>query len=327
MATTTTRRSDGAPAGVDLVELYRQMLLLRVFDERAVTYQRQGQTCTYALTWGSEAVIVGAVSALDDDDWLFPSYRELSVGLLRGMSPAVPLLWLRGHPEGSWDPHEWKIAPAAIPVGSHVPHAAGLAWGMKLLRKKTVACVFFGDGATSEGAFHEGINLAGVKRAPLVLVCNNNGFAISTPVAEQTAAVRLSDKAAGYGIAGVTVNGTDVVAVHEAVAEAAARARAGDGPTLVECVHYRAAAHATSDDPTMYLDAERAREARRREPVAVLERQLRRNFRLDEDAIAVMRGEYEELVRQGMETALAARATTENDVLDFVYAEPPADLR
>ncbi len=174
---------DSVPEGLDehdLLELYRRMVLLRVFDERAVVYHRQGRIGTYALFWNHEAIQVGASYALRDSDWIFPSYRESAIGLVRGLPPATVLQWWRGHPSGWWSPAEWNLGSICVPIATHVPHAAGLAWGKKLHGEDVVAMVFFGDGATSEGAFHEGVNLAAVMEAPLVLVCNNNQWAIST---------------------------------------------------------------------------------------------------------------------------------------------------
>ena len=185
---------------------------------------------------------------------MFPSYRESAIGLLRGMAPATVLSWWRGHPSGWWNPADHNVASICVPIGTHVPHAAGFAWGARLRGEDRVAVAFFGDGATSEGAFHEGANVAAVMKAPLVLLCNNNQWAISTPLSSQTAAARLADKAAGYGMPAIRVDGTDVLAVHSAVREAAERARSGAGPTFVEAVTYRAAPHATADDPSVYVD-------------------------------------------------------------------------
>src|SRR5436190_873468 len=191
------------------------------------------------------------------------------------MAAETILQWWRGHPSGWWNPADWNIASICVPIGTHVPHATGLAWGKKLRGESAVAMAFFGDGATSEGAFHEGVNFAAVMDAPVVFVCNNNHWAISTPLEAQTRATSLADKAAGYGIPGVRVDGLDVLAVYEAARDAVERARAGDGPTLIEAVHYRAAPHATADDPSAYIDQERVEEERARECVGRFEAELR----------------------------------------------------
>ena len=218
---------DGAVDGLadaDLLELYRQLVLLRTYDERSVVYHRQGRIGTYAIYWGHEAMQVGAAYALDREDWIFPSYRESAIGLLRGMPASTILSWWRGHPAGWWNPREFNVASICVPIATQVPHAAGFAWGKRLRGERTCTLVFFGDGATSEGAFHEGANFAAVMRAPLVLLCNNNQWAISTPLEAQTAATALVDKAVGYGMPGVRVDGGDVLAVYEATAEAVERA-------------------------------------------------------------------------------------------------------
>src|SRR3954451_5388423 len=222
------RELDGVDEA-ELLALYRSMGLLRTYDERSLVYHRQGRIGTYAIFWNHEAMQAGAVHALDDDDWIFPSYRESAIGLLRGMPPQTVLSWWRGHPAGWWNPLDYNVASICVPIGTHVPHAAGLAWGKKLRAETACAIAFFGDGATSEGAFHEGANFAAVMRAPLVLLCNNNQWAISTPLAAQTRAATLADKAQGYGMPGARVDGGDVLAVHAAVREAAERARAGEG--------------------------------------------------------------------------------------------------
>ena len=230
---------DGEVEGLtdhDLIELYRGMVLLRTYDERSVVYHRQGRIGTYAIYWNHEAMQAGSVYALEDDDWIFPSYRESAIGLLRGMPAATILSWWRGHPAGWWNPADYNVASICVPIGTHVPHAAGLAWGKKLKGESACAIAYFGDGATSEGAFHEGANFAGVMRAPLILFCNNNQWAISTPVSAQTAAASLADKAIGYGMPGVRVDGLDVLAVYEATRDAVTRARAGEGPSFIEAV-------------------------------------------------------------------------------------------
>lgn len=313
--------------GAGLLALHRDMALLRVFDERAVTYQRQGRIGTYAISWGHEAIQAGAHRALDaGSDWVFPSYRESAIGLLRGMDPATVLAWWRGHPAGWWNPTEHRLGSIAVPIASQVPHAAGVAWGLRARGLPGCALAFFGDGATSEGAFHEGANLAAVMDAPLVLLCSNNGWAISTPLERQSRAAALADKATGYGIPGVRVDGGDVLAVFAAVRDAVARARAGDGPTLVEAVHYRIAPHGTADDPSRYRDATRSDAEREHECLARYEGYLQRRGLLDADAAEAVRGEAVELVKQGMRAVEALPDPDPALVFDTTYARPPADL-
>ncbi len=321
---------DGEVHGLDegdLLELYRQLVLLRTYDERSVVYHRQGRIGTYAIFWNHEAMQVGSHYALEREDWIFPSYRESAIGLLRGMPPATVLSWWRGHPSGWWNPLDYNVASICVPIATHVPHAAGLAWGRKLRGEQTVAIAYFGDGATSEGAFHEGANFAAVMRAPLVLFCNNNQWAISTPLSAQTAAPTLADKAIGYGMPGVRVDGGDVLAVYEATREAVARARAGDGPTFVEAVTYRVAPHATADDPSVYVDPERVEEERSRECVARFEGYLRRSGLLDEATVERVKAEAADAMRAGIQAAEAEPPADPELVFEYAYVDPPPQLR
>ncbi len=314
---------DGLGAG-ELLELYRSLVLLRVFDERSVVYHRQGRIGTYAIFWNHEAMQAGSVHALEDEDWIFPSYRESAIGLLRGLPAATILSWWRGHPVGWWNPADYNVASICVPVATHVPHAAGLAWGKRLKGESAVAIVYFGDGATSEGAFHEGANFAAVMRAPLVLFCNNNQWAISTPVSEQTRAETLADKAVGYGIPATRVDGTDVLAVFEATRDAVARARTGGGPTFIEALSYRAAPHATADDPRAYIDLARVEEERRRECVGRFEGYLRRAGLLSDAVADARRAEAAELLRAGIAAAEAEAPADPGLVFEHAYADPPA---
>jgi len=295
----------GGLAESDLIDFYRDMVLLRTYDERSLAYHRQGRIGTYAIFWGHEAMQVGAARALAEEDWIFPSYRESAIGLLRGMPPETILSWWRGHPAGWWDPREYRIASITVPIATHVPHAVGFAWGKKLRGESTCALVFFGDGATSEGVFHEGANFAAVMDAPVVLFCNNNYWAISTPLEAQTRAETLADKAVGYGMPGVRVDGGDVLAVYQATSEAVARARAGEGPTFIEAVTYRCAPHATADDPTAYIDAARVELERENECFARYERYLRRLGILTDEVVEATRAEALEAMRNGIAAAEA----------------------
>jgi pyruvate dehydrogenase E1 component alpha subunit len=310
----------------ELLDLYRSLILLRTYDERSVVYHRQGRIGTYAIFWNHEAMQAGAVHALEEDDWIFPSYRESAIGLLRGIPASTILQWWRGHPSGWWNPADYNVASVCVPIATQVPHAAGLAWGKKLKGERACAIVFFGDGATSEGAFHEGANFAGVMQAPLVLFCNNNYWAISTPVSAQTRADALVDKAAGYGIPGIRVDGGDVLAVYEATREAVERAHAGGGPTFIEAVSYRAAPHATADDPRAYIDLDRVEEEKRNECVGRYERYLRRLGLLGDELDASIKAEAADLMRQGIAEAEAEPDPDLSLLFDNAYANPPASL-
>jgi pyruvate dehydrogenase E1 component subunit alpha len=311
----------------ELLDLFRSMVLLRAYDERSLVYHRQGRIGTYAIFWNHEAMQAGAVHALDDEDWIFPSYRESAIGLLRGMPPSTVLSWWRGHPAGWWNPEDYNVASICVPIGTQVPHAAGLAWGKKLKGERACAVVFFGDGATSEGSFHEGANFAAVTGAPLVLLCNNNQWAISTPIEAQTRAETLADKAVGYGMPGVRVDGTDVLAVYEATREAAERAHRGEGPTFVEAITYRTAPHATADDPRAYIDLERVEEEKKRECVGRYEGYLRRAGILHDELAESVRAEALEAMRAGIAAAEAEPPADPNLLFENAYALPPPNLR
>ncbi len=305
------------------LELHRNLVLLRTYDERSVVYHRQGRIGTYAIFWNHEAMQAGSVFALEERDWVFPAYRESAIGLVRGMPVSTVLSWWRGHPAGWWNPAEFNVASICVPIATQIPHAVGFAWGSALKGEDRVALTLFGDGATSEGSFHEGATFAGVLKAPVVLFCNNNQWAISTPLASQTAAPTLADKAIGYGIPAARVDGGDVLAVYEATRDAVARARAGDGPTFIEAVTYRAAPHATADDPSIYIDEERVQEERDNECVGRYERYLKRlGLLTDEHAEEVRQGALD-LMRAGMAEAEAEPPADVSLVFDHAYGDPP----
>jgi len=308
----------------ELLALYRNLVLLRTYDERSVVYHRQGRIGTYAIFWNHEAMQAGSVFALEARDWIFPSYRESAIGLLRGISASTILSWWRGHPAGWWNPAEHNVASICVPIGTHVPHAVGYAWGSRLNGEDRVAIAYFGDGATSEGVVHEGATFAGVLKAPAILFCNNNQWAISTPLSEQTAAPTLADKAIGYGMPGVRVDGCDVLAVYAATRDAVLRARSGDGPTFIEAVSYRAAPHATADDPSVYIDAERVEEERENECVGRFERYLRRVGVLTDERAETVKAEALELMRAGIAAAEAELPPDLSLVFDHAYADPPS---
>jgi pyruvate dehydrogenase E1 component alpha subunit len=306
-----------------LLALYRHLVLLRTYDERSVIYHRQGRIGTYAIFWNHEAMQAGSVFALEERDWIFPSYRESAIGLLRGMQASTILSWWRGHPAGWWNPEDYGVASICVPIATHVPHAVGFAWGSRLKGHDRAAIAYFGDGATSEGAFHEGATFAGVMKAPVILFCNNNQWAISTPLSAQTAAPTLADKAIGYGMPGVRVDGGDVLAVYETTREAVERARSGKGPTFIEAVSYRAAPHATADDPSIYIDEERVEEERENECLGRYERYLDRMGVLTATTAEVIRDEALAVMREGIARAEAEPPTDISLVFEHAYGAPP----
>jgi pyruvate dehydrogenase E1 component alpha subunit len=268
----------------ELVEMLRLCIFGREFDKKAISLQRRGKLGTFAPMSGQEAVAVGSVFALDRDrDWIVPQYREQLAMLRWGLPLSTYFLQRQGHPLGSTLPEHGRLFPQQVALAAHVPQAVGLAWGLKLKGEPAVVACYFGDGASSEGDFHEACNFAGVLKAPVVLLCQNNQWAISTPVAKQTAGT-IAERAAGYGIAGVRVDGNDPLAVYQVTADARARAVAGDGPTLIEAVTYRLGAHTTADDPTRYVDHDEEQRWKARDPLIRFRAWMRATGRWDDAA-------------------------------------------
>jgi pyruvate dehydrogenase E1 component alpha subunit len=251
----------------ELRRIYRAMLLGRRLDERMVRLQRQGRIGTFAPIKGQEAAQIGSVVTLTRSDWMVPSFRETASMLCRGWPIERLLQFFAGYLEGGQPGPDQHDLPVTIPVATQVPHAVGLAYAAQYRDDDVVVLCYFGDGATSEGDFHEALNFAGVWHVPVVFLCQNNQWAISVPLKKQTHSRTIAQKALAYGFPGLQVDGNDVLAVYAATREAVDRARAGDGPTLIECVTYRLAMHTTADDPTKYRSDEEVREWERKDPL------------------------------------------------------------
>jgi pyruvate dehydrogenase E1 component alpha subunit len=312
-------------AGLDrtrLVDLYRWMVVIRRADAEALNLQRQGELGLWGQFLGQEAAQVGATLALQPDDWIFPSYREFGMGLVRGIDPAAMLHIFRGLTHGSWDPATYHFAPLAIPVASQVLHAVGYALGCKLDHSTQIVLACFGDGATSEGDWHEGMNFAGVFRCPVVFLCQNNHWAISVPLEKQTAG-RIAERAAGYGFPGVRIDGNDVLTIYAVVRNAAERARRGEGPTLIEAVTYRMGAHSSADDPTRYRSDDELAAWSPRDPVARYEAWLRAEGLLDDGRAGAIRAEAD-AIAQTMRTNLVNTPVPApvGILFDRVYTSP-----
>jgi 2-oxoisovalerate dehydrogenase E1 component alpha subunit len=238
------------------LRLYRAMVFARAYDRKSMSLQRQGRLATYAPFEGQEAAQVGAAAALEPDDWLVATYRDAAAMWMQGYPLELLFAGRTGHEAGGRPPDHVNVMPPSITVGGHMVHAVGLAWAERMRGSTRIAMTMFGDGATSEGDFHEAMNFAGVFGVGVVFVCQNNGWAISLPRAEQTASETIAEKAIAYGMPGVQVDGNDVFAVYEAARQAVDRARDGGGPTLIEAVTYRMGPHTTADDPDRYRDAD-----------------------------------------------------------------------
>jgi len=260
----------------EIRRIYEAMVLARTFDERALALQREGRLGTYPPILGQEAAQVGSALALAPADWVFPSFREMGVHLTLGFPISQLFQYWAGDERGQIAPDQLNIFPCCVSVGTHIPHAVGAAMAARYRRDPVVAVAYFGDGATSKGDFHEGFNMAGVFRLPVVFICQNNHWAISVPLKGQTAAATLAQKAIAYGFDGVQVDGNDVFAVYRATSEALAKARSGGGPSFIECLTYRMADHTTADDAARYRSPDEVAAWRARDPILRLERYMAR---------------------------------------------------
>ena len=315
----------------ELLGMYRDLRLARRFDERAVSLQRQGRLPNYAPMAGQEGSQVASAYAMEAQDWLFPTYREHAAKYVRGVDLESIVLGLYGHREGYAIPEDVNVLPEYIPIATQVPHAMGLAWGKQLQGDDdVVALCHFGDGATSEGDFHEGLNFAGVFDAPTVFLCNNNQWAISVPRERQTASATLAQKAAAYGFEGLRVDAMDPLAVYEVTRMAIEKARDPEPgqarPTMIEAVGYRLGAHTTSDDPSRYRDDEEAEEWRERDPLPRLENYLTGRGILDDDRREAIEAEVEAEIAEAVDAAEVVEADADG-LLEHVYAEAPDHLR
>jgi pyruvate dehydrogenase E1 component alpha subunit len=308
--------------GEDLRRLYRSMLLGRRLDERMLRLQRQGRIGTFAPIKGQEASQMGSVFTLRRTDWMVPSFRETAAMLWRGWPIEKVLLFFAGYLEGSQPAPDQRDLPVTIPVATQLPHAVGLAYAARYRGDDAVVMAYCGDGATSEGDFHEALNFAGVWHVPVVFVVQNNQWAISVPLKKQTHSRTLAQKALAYGFPGIQVDGNDVLAVYAASREAVARARAGDGPTLVECVTYRLGVHTTADDPSRYRSAEEVEAWERKDPLTRFGAYLEKKNLMEP-------GLEQEVDAEIARAVQAFEATPPADPLamfDHAYAEAPAHL-
>ncbi|HVO21177.1 MAG TPA: thiamine pyrophosphate-dependent enzyme [Anaeromyxobacter sp.] len=328
----TADPAEVAPSPDEVRVLYRWMLLSRALDERMVMAQRQGRIGFYVGAVGEEASVVGATAGLEEEDWIFPCYREHAAALMRGLPLPAFLCGLLGN---AGDPlrgrqmpcHEaWRpgrIASISSPIGTHLTHAVGAAWAARLRGDDLVALAFLGDGATSAHDFHTAMNFAAVHRVPVIFACRNNGWAISVPYERQTASPTVAQKGVAYGMRAERVDGNDVLAVRAATREARARAVAGQGPTLLELVTYRMEAHSTSDDPRAYRSDELVEPWRRRDPLLRIRAYLGRRGALDEGADERLRTEIREEIRGALREAEAEPARPPlSSLFEDVYAEP-----
>ncbi len=314
------------PPDQTLAELYRRMVIGRRFDTQATALTKQGRLAVYPSSRGQDACQVGAVLALRDQDWLFPTYRDSVAILTRGVDPVEVLSLLRGEWHCGYDPHQHRVAPQCTPLATNTLHAVGLAHAARLKGEDTVALVLLGDGATSEGDTHEALNFAAVWKAPVVFLVQNNGYAISVPLAKQTAAPSLAHKGIGYGIGGRLIDGNDAAAVYLTVRAAIEQAARGEGPTLIEAQTYRMEAHTNADDATRYRDNDEVTAWLARDPLARLEAYLRAAGQLDDGSAGQLQAEADEFAAALRDHMNADVPVDPAELFAHVYTEPTAPL-
>ncbi|MBL8602182.1 MAG: thiamine pyrophosphate-dependent dehydrogenase E1 component subunit alpha [Myxococcales bacterium] len=318
-----------------VVALYKQMLLTRSVDERLVLLQRQGRIGFHIGSMGEEATILGSAAALTDADWLFPCYREFGALLLRGMplQTYIDNMYGNGNDpvKGRQMPDHYsgkpyKFGSVSSPIGTQITQAVGFAWAAKMRNDPLVTLVYFGEGATSSNEFHNGLNFAGVYNTPSVFLCRNNGWAISVPVELQTGSKTFAQKGFAYGVRAVRVDGNDLLAVYKVTRDAVERARAGGGPTLIECLTYRLSGHSTSDDPKAYRKEQEMLDERRKDPLPRLKKHLVALNAWDDAQEKAFLESIDAEFKACVERAEKAAPPSLESMFDEVYAEKPWHL-
>ncbi len=309
-----------------LLEMYRDLIYARKFDRKAFKLQRRGDSGTYAPHKGQEACQIGPAYAMDEEDWMVPSFREGAIALARGVEPSKLIRYFMGDEYGN-TVEESHNMPVSIPVGSQILHATGLGIGSNILGDNQAVITYFGDGATSQGDFHGALNFAGVYNAPVVFFNQNNQYAISVPREKQTKSDTLAQKAHAYGFNGLQVDGNDILATYVATKEALEKARNGKGPTLIEGLTYRLGVHTTSDDPSRYRSEEEEEEWEKKDPIDRFESYLKDKGILDEDKIESIAKEMQEKVDEAANKALEMEGPGVEDLFKNAYKEMPPRLK
>jgi len=311
-------------------EMHEAMLRARRVDERLLSLQRRGDLGTFAPVKGQEAAQIGSISCIGDEDWFVPSFREMAAALWREQSLVDLLVATAGWNEGLATRQDARNLPPAIPVASQLPHAVGIAHAGRLRGEESVVLTYFGDGATSEGDFHEALNFASVLNAPVVFFCQNNGWAISTPRARQTGSRTLCQKAHAYGISAAQVDGNDLLAVRAVTREAVRRAREEGRPSMIEALTYRMEVHTTADDPTRYRDDDEVEKWRARDPINRVQALLKARDQIDDEMIAALESQIEDEIDKAWDDAKEQIRELEDGVpdaiFDHVFREPTAEL-
>ncbi len=308
-------------------EIFELMILARTFDEMALKLQREGRIGTYASIRGQEAAQVGSAYSLRNSDWMFPGFRENAAYIVRGMPIEMLFEYWGGDERGNKIPDNINAFTVSIPVSTQIPHAVGYAWGAKLKGDKKAVIVYFGDGGTSEGDFHEGMNFAGVFKLPIVFLCENNQWAISVPRTRQCGAETLAQKALGYGFDGIQVDGNDVFAVYKATKQALEKAYQGNGPTMIECVTYRMSDHTTSDDSSRYRDSKELQDWVKKDPIERMRKYMKKANIWSEDYEKTIQLAASEKVSKAIEKAESISVPSPVDMFTSTYGEMPPRLK
>jgi len=310
----------------DFRKIYENLVYARMLDGRILNLQREGRCGTYASSLGEEATQVGSAFALSKEDWLFPYFREIGAHITRGLPMDLYLLYWMGDERGSKVPEGLNDFVISIPVGTQNLHATGVAMAMGLKGDKKASMVYLGDGATSEGDFHEAMNFAGVFKAPVIFVCQNNQWAISLPLSRQTASKTLAQKAVAYGFDGYVVDGNDVFAVLKVAREAVERAKAGGGPTFLECVTYRISDHTTADDSGKYRPAQEVEDWKKRDPIERVRKYMQSKGLWDEVYEKSVVDKVTKMIDENVLKAESVPAPEPDDMFDYLYERLPKEL-
>jgi pyruvate dehydrogenase E1 component alpha subunit len=311
----------------DVIYMYEQMTIGRSLDEVAFKLQRSGRMGTYPQNKGQEAAaIASGYAAKKGVDWLVPCYRENLALFHHGLPMHYILLHWMGDERGNQIPEGVNMTPLAIPIGTQMLHAAGIAWSFKLRKEARVAVTYFGDGATSEGDFHEAMNFASVLQAPVVFFCQNNHWAISVPRESQMNSETVAQKAIAYGMPTIQVDGNDIFAVYKAAKDAVERARSGGGPSFIEAVTYRLGDHTTADDARRYRDAAELEAWQARDPILRVRKYLERKDLWSTEKQSKLEERAKVIVNEVVEAAFGIAKPTTDDIFDYTFAEIPAEL-
>jgi len=308
-------------------QLYEWMVLARTFDDKAFKLQREGRLGTYASILGQEAAQIGSAYALTPADWMFPAFREPGASFVRGLPIRMIFQYWAGDERGSQIPEGLNDYPITIPVATQIPIAVGAALAAKANGDPIAVMAYMGDGATSKGDFHEGLNFAGVFSAPVVFVCQNNQWAISVPLSRQTAAKTLAQKAIAYGFPGIQVDGNDIFAVYRASSEALARAREGKGPTFIECLTYRLGDHTTADDASRYRGREQVEQWKKKDPIERLRKYMEQAGLWSKSYDETVRAQTKEKVESAVHEHESLPPADPADMFRFTYQDLPPDLK